>query len=379
MKRYKGVYFDHAATSYPKPRAVHRAVTRALTEEGGNPGRSAHPLSLRAAERVFTARETIAEFFSLPDERGVVFTKNATEALNLAVHTFAKKGGHVLCDDMAHNALLRPLYALEDEGAITLSFFSGRESADAISTQIRKNTVLLCATHASNIVSRVLDAEGLGRLCKRHGISFVLDASQSAGHFPIDCPKIGADAVCLPAHKGLFGMMGAGAVLFLDPRDDYPAFLTGGSGSLSLSRGMPKELPEHFEAGTLPLPAISAFEAGVKWVKEIGIDAIAYRVNALEKSLKERLGNLKGIALYGGETGSGILSFTHESHAPSRVASLLGDKGFAVRAGLHCAPLAHGTLGTLESGTVRISLGYTNTKAECERFLKAMQEIASET
>ena len=372
MRRYKGIYFDHAATSYPKPKEVQKAVERAFTAEGGNPGRSGHTLSLRAAERVFSARETLAEFFGLSDERGVIFTKNATEALNLAISVFAGKGGHVLCDDMAHNALLRPLYALENAGKITLSFFSAREWTPPL----KEETVLVCATHASNICSCVADAEKIGQFCKARGVAFVLDASQSAGHIPINCEKIGADAVCLPAHKGLFGIMGAGAVLFPHPREDYPVFLSGGDGAYSLSREMPRELPEHFEAGTLPHPAIAAFEAGVKWVKELGIDTIAAHIRQLEQKLREGLGNAKDFCIHGEETGSGIISFTHKTLAPSRIASLLDSEGFAVRAGLHCAPLAHGTLGTLDlGGTVRVSLGYTNTERECERFLRSIQKM----
>ena len=371
MKRYKGIYFDHAATSYPKPRAVERAVLRAISDEGGNPGRSSHTLSLRAAERVFSARERIADFFGLSDSRGVVFVKNATEALNLAVSVLTQKGGHVLCDDMAHNALLRPLYALERTGKITLSFFSAKEGVP----DFKDNTLLLCATHASNICSHLIDAERLGALCKERGVAFLLDASQSAGHFPIDCERIGADAVCLPAHKGLYGIMGAGAVLFPHIRDDYPVFLSGGSGSQSLSREMPRELPEHFEAGTLPLPAIAAFEAGVNWVRGIGLDEIRGKIRCMEKRLWEGLGSMKNITLHGDGCGGGILSFTHASLSPERVAAILDDSGIAVRAGLHCAPLAHKTLGSGKEGTVRISLGYTNTEKECEHFLKEMQNI----
>lgn len=371
MKPCKGGYFDHAATSYPKPKSVTKALKRALLEEGGNPGRSGHTLSLRAAERVYSARETIADFFGLRDARGVVFVKNATEGLNLAVHVLAEKGGHVLCDDMAHNALLRPLYALEKAGRITLSFFS----PGAKVLPFREDTVLLCATHASNICSRICDAERLGRLCKERGIFYLLDASQSAGHIPLSCEKIGADAVCLPAHKGLYGIMGAGALLFSHPDAEYPSFLTGGSGSHSLSHEMPRELPEHFEAGTLPLPAIAAFEAGVKWVKEIGLDAIYTQIWEMEKKLREGLGNMKSITLHGEGAGGGILSFTHAAIPPERVAALLDGYGFAVRAGLHCAPLAHQTLGTEKSGTVRISLGYTNTSKSCDALLSAIAKI----
>lgn len=374
MSCFEGIYFDHAATSYPKPRDVLAAVTRALEEEGGNAGRSGHSLALRAALRVYSAREAVAEFFGLPDPAGVVFTKNATEALNLAVHVFCARGGHILCDDMAHNALARPLYRLADEGRIRLSFYPHGAKTEDISKQIEKDTVALCATHASNVCGARLDAKALGSLCRARGIAFVLDASQSAGHLPIDCADIGADAVCIPAHKGLFGIMGAGAALFLHPREDYPPFLTGGGSAYSLSRKMPAALPEHFEAGTLPLPAVAALEAGIAWVKEIGLEAIEAHIAKIEARLSAGLAQIRGITLHG-ETGGGILSFTHGSLSPEGIAARLDDAGIAVRAGLHCAPLAHAALGTAPRGTVRVSLGYTNTLDECDKFLHAVKEL----
>lgn len=374
MKCFDGIYFDQAATSYPKPEPVFWAIKEALDWEGGNPGRSGHTLAMRASERVLSAREALADFFGLSDSRGVVFTKNATEALNLAVHVFAKGGGHVLCDDMAHNALLRPLYRLEDAGVIRLSFYPQKGKAEDIARQIEADTVLLCATHASNICTSVCNAEALGALCKKHGIAFVLDASQSAGHIPIRCDRIAAGAVCLPAHKGLYGIMGAGAALFSDLREDYPPFLTGGGGSFSLSRTMPRELPEHFEAGTLPLPAIAAFEAGVKWVKKIGLDEIAHHIAHLDTRLREGLLSIPDITLYG-DGGGGILSFTHKKFSPAEIAERLDTAHIAVRTGLHCAPLAHTTLGTPAGGTVRVSVGYQNTRAECEEFLDCLHAL----
>ena len=378
MKRYKGIYFDNAATSYPKPRAVTQALIRTIAEEGGNPGRSTHPLSLRGAYRIDSARETIAAFFGMPDERGVIFTKNATEALNLAIAVFTRNGGHVLCDDMAHNALVRPLYALRDAGKITLSFYSMQAKPTEIERKIRNDTVLLCATHASNICSLRIDAAMTGALCKRHGIAFVLDASQSAGHMPIHLPSTLADAVCIPAHKGLCGIMGAGAVLFSELREDLPPFLSGGSGAYSRSKKMPRELPEHFEAGTLPLPAIAAFEAGVRFTAKRGIFEIAYHAERLEKRLLAGLSVIRGIHLPCLTTGGGILSFTHERHAPHVIAARLADADIAVRAGLHCAPLAHRVLGTEKTGTVRISLGNANTESECDKFLYRLNQCLKE-
>lgn len=379
MRYAKGVYFDHAATSYPKPACVTRALLRAIEEEGGNAGRSAHTLSLRAAERVFSARERVAEFFGLSDARGVVFVKNATEAINLAVAVYTARGGHVLCDDMAHNALLRPLYRLADEGRIRLSFYPHAADAETLTASLSPDTVLLCATHASNVCSRTADVTALGTLARAHGVPFLIDASQSAGHLALHIEKAGADVLCLPAHKGLFGIMGAGMALFAHPDGEYPPFLSGGGGAYSLARQMPRELPEHFEAGTLPLPAIAAAEAGVAYIEKIGLSEIAGHIRALEVFLREGLTGLRGVRLWGAETvGHGILSFTHPRYAPDALAARLDEAGFALRAGLHCAPLAHQTLGTPEGGTVRLSLGYSNTKEECERFLLALDGILTE-
>ncbi len=378
MKRYKGIYFDQAATSYPKPRAVLRAARQAVEAEGGNPGRSAHPLALAAAARVYSARETLADFFDLPSPTGVVFTKNATEALNLSVAVYTAKGGHVLCDDMAHNALLRPLYAKEDRGEICLSFFAGDDPKD-MERAIRPDTVLVCATHASNICGRVCDAAAIGRICRARGIPFLLDASQSAGHLPVSAEKTSADVICLPAHKGLYGIMGAGVALFTEPKEDLPPFLLGGAGAFSSARGMPSALPEHFEAGTLPLPAIAAAEAGVKEIVKIGLPEIEGHITALEERLFEGLGNLSGITLYGeGYRGGGILSFTHEKIPPEALAFRLSGAGIALRAGLHCAPLAHATLKTPKDGTVRLSVGRENSRAECEKFLLALSRAVKE-
>ena len=378
MKPYKGVYFDNAATSYPKSRRVLRAVMRSLIEEGGNPGRSGHPLSLHGMERVYSAREAIAELFSLSDERGVVFTKNATEALNLAIFVYTRRGGRVLCDDMAHNAMVRPLYALADEGRIRLSFFAAREGAAALEEKITEDTVLVCCTHASNICSFVCDAAALGRVCRRHGVAFVLDASQSAGHLPISADAVCADAICLPAHKGLGGIMGAGAAIFPTLKEDLPVFLSGGSGSLSTARTMPSALPEHFEAGTLPLPAIAALEAGVRERLRQDTGEIRAHFLSLEACLCEGLSEMKDIRLYGEAfQGNGILSFAHATIPCEQIAERLSLAGIAVRSGLHCAPLAHRVLKTPTDGSVRISLSSNSTKRECERFLRALHGALS--
>ena len=376
MRCGKLLYFDSAATSYPKSRAVRRAVRRAILFEGGNPGRGAHALSLRAAERVYGARCALAELFSLSDERCVVFTKNATEALNLGVNAFAGTGGHVLCCNMAHNALARPLYALADAGRIRLEVFDARRGAEAVAERLCPDTVLVCATHASNICPFIADATAIGRVCRAAGVPFLLDAAQSAGHLPFSIDALGADAVCVPSHKGLGGIMGAGAILFARPREDLPQFLSGGGGAAPRAREMPQELPERFEAGTLPLVAIAAMEAGVRDVLARGAEEIASHVRLLEGALIEDLSAMAGVRLYtGGFRGGGVISLSCERFAPEHLAALLDEEGVAVRAGLHCAPLAHALLGTPPTGTLRVSVDGQTRLCDCRRLVDRLSRI----
>jgi selenocysteine lyase/cysteine desulfurase len=344
--------------------------------EGGNPGRGAHTLSLRAAERVASARCTLAELFSLPDERCAVFTKNATEALNLGVHAFAGGGGHVLCCNMAHNALVRPLYALADAGRIRLELYDAARGAEAVAERLCADTVLVCATHASNICPFIADCAAIGRVCRAAGVAYLVDAAQSAGHIPLSLPALGADAVCVPSHKGLGGIMGAGAILFSAVREDLPQFLSGGGGASPRTRQMPHELPERFEAGTLPLVAIAAMEAGARDVLTRGADAIAAHIRFLEGALIEELGAMDGICLYtGGHRGGGVLSFTSDRIPPERLAEMLDGKGVAVRAGLHCAPVAHEALGTPDGGTVRVSVDGKTSLRDCRRLVDILYRL----
>ncbi len=379
----KTIYFDHAATSYPKPRAVKRAVAKGVSL-GGNPGRSGHRMAVSASAAVYAARETVSAFFGAPSPLGVVFTQNATSAINTALFSLLgeEKGGalpHVLYSDMEHNAVIRPLYHLARAGKCLAEEYPSAEGALAVKARIRPETKLIIATHASNVCGRVLPIAEIGKLAKKAGILFLVDASQSAGHIPISMAAMHIDILCVPSHKGLLGPLGAGAVIFADTAKEYAPFLLGGSGVGSLSPYMPKALPEHFEAGSLSVPAILGMQAGMQYCLKEGVEEIGYRTALLEERLRLLLSDIAGITLYlPKEAGSGIISFNHDRFPAEDLAARLDAANIAVRAGLHCAPVAHKTLGTARYGTVRIGLGYNNTKKECERFAHTLREVLSE-
>ena len=376
MNCIRRLYFDHAATSYPKPPTVFDAIGRALTLAAGNPGRSAHALAVCAAEEIYATRETLARFFDASSAEGVVFTLNATHALNVAIASACHGGGHVLCSDIEHNAVLRPLAALARAGRIRYEVFPSEGNVrEHVKERLRADTVLVVLNHASNVFGRVTPIREVGALCKERGIYFVVDASQSAGHIPISVRRMGINALCLPAHKGLYGILGAGAVIFEGDTLPHP-LLYGGSGAFSRLPDMPEMLPERLEAGSLPVPAVLALGAGVRFVEEKGVEAVADHVAALEALLHEHLAEIKGIRVHRAhERGSGSVSFTHESLSPALLAERLDEAGVAVRSGLHCAPLAHEVIGTAREGTVRASVGLQSTKEECFALFERLSEI----
>lgn len=380
MSLNKLIYFDQAATSYPKPRTVLRAVARGL-RTAGNPGRSGHRSSVAAALAVYGVREALCDFFGAPHPEGVVFTQNATHAINMGILALlgedtSPTAPHVLYSDLEHNAVVRPLYHLARQGRVTAEEYPSAEGARGIKVRLRPETRLIVATHASNVCGRVLPITEIGALAKERGIPLLVDASQSAGHIPISMMHMGIDVLCIPAHKGLYGPLGAGAAIFARPKAIYPPFLLGGSGTHSLSYEMPKDLPEHFEAGSLPLPAILGLGAALSYCKKRGVEEMGAQLLRLEEQLSLLLSDIPQITLRMPEAhGSGILSFTHARLSPTQVAEQLDHCGIAVRAGLHCAPVAHRTLGTLRLGTVRVGLGHTNTIKECERFARTLRNL----
>ncbi|MBQ2718799.1 MAG: aminotransferase class V-fold PLP-dependent enzyme [Clostridia bacterium] len=373
------IYFDNAATSYPKPPAVGEALLRGIGEYGGNPGRGGHRLSLAAAEAVYDCRCTVADFFDAPSPECVVFTSGATAALNLAITTAVRRGMHVLLSDREHNAVARPLYRLAREGIIDYEIYpTGGDVVREIERRLRRNTGLVVACHVSNITGFLLPVEAIGALCRERGIAFVVDAAGSAGHLPISLSSLPCNALCAPGHKGLLGVPGVG-IAILNGWEGKREFLVGGSGVDSLSHTMPSALPERYEAGTLPTPAILALGAGLRHLRHYGLARVMAEEERLRARLCEGLLSRRDLRVYEPDNRHGPLLFTHATVPPEEIAGRLDNVGVAVRAGYHCAPLAHRTVGTPPGGAVRLSVGIGNHPREAEEFLALLSRVLPET
>ena len=372
------IYLDNAATTFPKPEAVRCAVGECLRCYAANPGRAGHALATKASDRVFAAREALAAFFGAQTDR-TIFTCSCTHAVNLALKGVLQKGDHVVLSSLEHNAVLRPLERLRQDGVITYDVAqvvpeNPLETVRHYQALIRPQTRLLFATHVSNVFGTVLPILELSHLAQKHGLLFGVDAAQSAGVYPVSLENTGIDLLCLPGHKGLFGPMGTGALL-LSPRVEPRPLLEGGTGSLSLQSTMPDSLPERLESGTLNLPGIVGLHAGLRFVRERGVDAIRCQEAALCRVLREDLSVIRGVRLFG-EDGATLLSFALEGRASEDVAAALDRCGFAVRAGFHCAALAHTRHPSTETGTVRVSPSLFNTKKQIKNFSFCVNQIA---
>ena len=313
------VYLDNAATSFPKPREVAQEIVRAINEYGGNPGRGSHAMSRRAGEKISEARELGAQIFGSSKPENVIFIHNATEALNMAIFSAVKDGGHVLISDIEHNSVYRPVSHLATTGKITLEIYPSTGTAENIvkniSDRIRSDTVLVVACHKSNISPIELPIDEIGKLCASKGIKFIVDASQSAGNSDIDIKRCSAWAICAPGHKGLCGPQGSGLLVLGDgvKASDIEPFYFGGSGSSSSEREMPNTLPHRMEAGTLPTPAIAGLCEGMKYVIERGVVEIGKHESSLLLYAKNALSSLPRVKIYlPGENGGSIMLFNIE-------------------------------------------------------------------
>ncbi len=368
------IYFDHAATSYPKPPAVLREVVRAVTEYGGNPGRSGHRLAFAAAESIYEARVSLARLFSFRAPESIIFTMNATYALNTAIKAYVTPGLHILLSNREHNATLRPVSRLSRDGSVTYTLFDPMKKPEHLTKLLSKNTGLLILNHVSNVTGEVADATGYARFCRAHGIRMILDASQSLGHLPFSAERIPADAICAPSHKGLCGIQGTG-ILYFKESLPLPTLVEGGSGSLSLSPEMPPFFPDRFEAGTPPTPAIASLIPAASYLEKQGIDAIHAHTLALRRAMTERLLSLPRVRVLAPEAEGAVLSFVPTEKSVSEVASALAARDICVRGGYHCAPLAHRAVGTYETGAVRLSFGATNTMEEVDEVYRVLREM----
>ena len=345
-------------------------------------------MAMGAAGEIYACREAAASLFGAEPER-VIFTLNTTHALNLAIKgpvgQGKRDGGgfHVLCSDMEHNAVYRPLYRLAAEGIIDLDTFDTFPAAPvrtedmilrSISAKIRPDTRLVVCAHASNICSAVLPVERIGALCRRRGIAFVVDAAQSAGAYDLDVDRMGITALCLPGHKGLLGPQGTG-MLILGKGVVLDTLMEGGNGLESLSGEMGEDSPERYEAGTLQTPAIAGLRAGLDYVRSVGVEAIQAHELELGRRLREGLMALPRVKVYAPHRIGAVTLFSVEGYTSEEVGRLLDREGICVRAGFHCSALGHRTLGTPEDGAVRASLGWFSRERDVEALLRAVGRL----
>lgn len=377
------IYFDNAATSFPKPRRVAEEQLRCMQFYCGNPGRGSHALAMAAAEKIYECREELVSFLGSSNPENVIFTMNATMALNTAIKGLLRRGDHVLISDMEHNAVFRPIYKLARDGVISYDVFEtfpnlSTRTPEMICTSIieklRPNTRMLICAHASNICSATLPLLEIGALCRKKGILFVVDAAQSAGHLPINMKEMQIDALCAPGHKGLWGPQGCG-ILVLGEGIVADTLVEGGSGYNSLEGNMPEDAPERYEAGTLPTPAIAGLLEGIREIKRLGIDYIHSRESVLTARLCERLTDLSKVTLYAPHHMGSVLLFSFQDISSDRVGAFLNERGFCVRTGFHCAALAHATLGTPPAGAVRVSPSLFNTVTQIDAFADTLTEL----
>ena len=362
-------YLDNAATSFPKPKCVIREVNRCIKTYCGNPGRGSHSMSLKAAEEIYKARETVARHIGAEEIENIVFTPNATYALNLAIKTLIEPNCHVLCSDFEHNAVIRPLNRMARERGITYSLCNGFANFE---TKIQGDTKAIVCSIASNVTGEAVSIDELSKIAIRNNLKLIIDASQVVGHKKIELNKTHCDAFCAPGHKSLFGIQGSGFV-YLNQLQRNESFIEGGSGFDSRSPDMPRLLPEAYEAGTLSTPSIVSLGRGIEYIESVGVDNINAHVSLLTTRLADMLSCHKEITLYG--HGNGIVSFNVGELFSTDVSAFLNDKGICVRGGLHCAPAVHSRLGTLSQGTVRASFSYFNSKRDVDKLYRAIKEI----
>ena len=383
---YKGermIYFDNAATTMRKPAEVVEAVTEALCTMG-NAGRGVHNAALDASRVIFDTRTALAQFFHAENPKQIVFTMNSTEALNIAIKGILESGDHVITTVLEHNSVLRPLYEMENQG-VMLSIVSADEQGNICYEDfekfIKSNTKAIVCTHGSNLTGNVLDIERIGKIAKKHGILFVVDASQTAGVFPIDVQKFHIDILCFTGHKGLLGPQGTGGMYVREGVFVKP-LLSGGSGVQTYSKSHPVQMPTALEAGTLNAHGLAGLRAAIGYLNKIGIDEIRKQEQELMWHFYHNIKEIPGITVYGDFSGKercAIVTLNVSDYDSSEVSdALFMDYGISTRPGAHCAPLMHEALGTIEQGAVRFSFSHYNSMDEIEIAINALKELAAE-
>lgn len=378
------VYFDNAATSFPKPKIVYDSIMEAMTTYGANPGRSGHKIALKSSRGIFDTRLQISKLFNINNPMNVILTFNCTESLNMAIKGVLKPGDHVITTSMEHNSVLRPIVFLESLGikhTIVQGDIMGIVNPKDIEKAILPETKMIVTTHISNLTGTIQDIKSIGQVAKDHGLIYLVDGAQSAGVYDIDVEKMNIDILAFPGHKSLLGPQGTGG-LYIKEGIEIKEIFQGGTGSISHSLTQPDVMPDKFESGTPNAPGIIGLGTGIKYIMEIGMDNIRRKEEELTKHFMEEVSKIDKVKIYG------PLDMTY--HGPvvalnigdadsSEISYILDDEyDIAVRPGLHCAPLAHKTIGTFKQGVVRFSFGYENTHEEIELGVKALKQIAKE-
>lgn len=378
------IYFDNAATSFPKPEKVYDSIMKVMKEYGANPGRSGHKLALKLGREIFETRETIAKLFNIKNPMNLIFTSNCTESLNIGIKGILEKGDHVITTSMEHNSVLRPIKALEKLGievTIVDGDSKGRIDPLHIEESIKENTKLIVTTHISNLTGTIMPIHTIGKIAKENGVYYLVDGAQSAGVYDIDVEKMNIDMLAFPGHKGLLGPQGTGG-LYIKEGLDIREMGQGGTGSTSHLLEQPDIRPDRYESGTPNGPGIIGLGAGVEYILEKGIDKIRIHEEELTKHFIEEVTKIDKVKVYGPldtKYQAAVVPLNIGDLDSSELSYILDQNyDIEVRPGLHCAPLAHKTIGTFEQGVVRFSFGPFNTHEEIELGIKAIKEISKE-
>lgn len=379
------IYLDNASTTFPKPKNVVDSIYNFLTNIGGNPGRSNHDNGMQSNRLLLEARETIANFFNFNTIENVIFTNNITTSLNTLIAGCAKEGDHIITSSMEHNSVLRPLINLKENNIIELDIINANEfgfiNVNDFKNSIKSNTKFIILTHASNVIGSIQPIKEIGELCKKNNIHFILDSAQSAGVLDVDFKDLNLSALAFTGHKSLFGPQGIGGFIISDELNEIcNPYILGGTGSLSHSLIQPDFLPDKFESGTLNMPGIVGLMEGIKFINSEGLNTIYEKNKFLRNYLISELRNIKNIILYEDFNSSNYtscLSFNIKNLDTAEVSFTLdSDYGIKNRSGLHCAPLAHKTIGSFPTGTVRLSLSYFNDKSHIDYTINSLSKIS---
>ncbi len=376
------IYLDNAATTWPKPPCVKKAMDKALEEFGANPGRSGHQMSMDTAEAIYECRREAASFFDAPSPEDVAFTTNCTHAINLALKGILKPGDHVVTSNLEHNAMMRPLETLRRQGipytAAQVAPGDDDKTVQNFEDAIRPNTRMIASMHASNVFGMRLPIEKLGELAKKHGLLFLVDAAQTAGILPIRMQEMGIHFLCVPGHKGLYGPMGTG-MLLTDRGEQLDTMIEGGTGSRSVELTQPLYMPDRLESGTVNTPGIVALHAGIQFVKEQGMEGILQHETELMQCFYDAICHQKAVQFYtprpDGVNTLPVVSFNLGDLPSTEAARYYDEEEIALRPGLHCAPCAHRAFGTLEQGTLRLCPSFFTTQDEVDQAISSTLKI----